>query len=246
MLLNITSTIRLGILCGVLLSLTSCTFFLPVTITGRILDFYRLNQQELRITFEDIYALDNSITPDSVTIDDDGIFFISHKFRNILPQSLTVREGTKIVARLVIRKESGMVEFRDPVGNSTQEFEYNGTGTTEISGLRITPRFDSTELALLNVDRLLDRLEYSDREILVHFSSRPPTGSSLYLWGGFSEHFIDTTIAISDTVVRLDSRFFRDAELQQNLFSGGRFMNPYGWFQPFAAYDFIGHPDHHD
>jgi len=239
---SLESLLRLCIPCCLVPALASCSFILPVAITGRILDIDRLDRKALRPTFEEIYTLHNEITPDSVAIDDDGSFALSHTFRDVLPQTLTLHEGSSVVAKLVIRTESDSVVFVDPVDGSRQTFQYDGHGPLNVRGLRIVPAFDSVSLARLNVDRLLTGLEYSDREIVVHFASIPPRGSRLRFWGGYGRIFVDTTIAVADSVVRLDSRFFWNDEREENVFGGGSFMNPYGWFQPFASFDCVGHP----
>lgn len=42
---------------------------------------------------------------------------------------------------------------------------------------------------------------------------------------------------INSTVV-VDDAFFFDEDAGTNIFQGGHFANPYGWFKPFAVFDF--------
>ena len=223
----------------------SCSFSIPVSITGTILSFAQLNRASLRITFENIHIYNNSNDPDSLVLHEDGSFYLSSKFPNVLPQSLSVWQEDQVVARLVIKQFRDSLQFLDPITASCQQFAFNHTRPTDIVNLQINPVSDSIGLQILNVDRLLDRLRYSDRELVFHFTSLPPVGSTLYLWGGLrGDNFKDTTVQISDTTVRFDNRFFWDADRDKNTFEGGRYSNPFGWFRPFTAGDFSGHTTH--
>jgi hypothetical protein len=170
---------------------------------------------------------------------------LSRKFQNVLPQSLSLWQGDQVIARLVIKQLPDSLLFLDPITTTCQQFVFNHSLLTDIPNLQINPVSDSMSLQILNVDRLLDRLQYSDRELVFNFVSLPPAGSTLYLWGGRrGDNFMDTIVQISDTTVRFDNRFFWDVDRQKSIFEGGRYSNPYGWFRPFAAADFAGHPTH--
>jgi hypothetical protein len=240
---NTRQIVLTGVLTAVVGALMSCSFTIPVSITGRIRHFEALNRATLRITFENIYVYHNSNEPDSLVLHEDGSFYLSSKFQSVLPQSLTLWQANEVVARLVIKQQADSVLFLDPITTTYQRFAYNHTRPTKIANLQINPVSDSASLQILNIDKLLDRLQYSDQELIFHFTSPPPAGSTLYLWGGSrGDKFKDTTFEICDTKVRFDNRFFWDADRQKIIFEGGRYSNPYGWFKPFAAGDLVGHP----
>lgn len=234
-----------AILTTVALYCASCSFVYTVRMTGYILGFQLLGVTDLRMTFENHFLYNNSDKPKSIEIHTDGSFIIADTFYNVLPQTLSLWQKNQVIARLVINDHGHSVSLIDPLTGTNQQYTRTWLGNhLEISGLQIQPTFDSTNLAILNVDKLLDRLQYSEGELVFHFSAIPPTGSKLYLFGGMSGvNFTDTTIQIADTTVQVHSSFFWDYNKKRNIFVGGHFSNPYGWFRPFNINDFPGYPD---
>ena len=158
----------------------SCSYVYTVRMTGSILGFQSLEFADVRMTFENQFVYNNSDKPKSLEIHKDGSFLIADTFYNVLPQTLRLWQKNQVIACLVIKDQGHSVSLIDPLSGTVQQYTHTWLGNhLEISDVHIQPTFDSAKLAILNVDKLLDRLQYSDDELVFHFSAIPPPGSTL-------------------------------------------------------------------
>jgi hypothetical protein len=223
--------LSLLMLCTLVVIFYSCSFRVPLAIRGIIPHYDQLIHRNLSLTYED----ERSRKPDSLSFQNDGSFYFYSTLHNILPQTLTLWSNDTAIARLVFKNQDSTYLY-DPVSKMTHRFEYRRTDTTEITDLIFEPHFDSTSISILNVDKLLSQIDYSDSLLVIHFKSIPPQGSHLYFWGGYRLHnFKDTTIDVASTIISVNLHYFDDGD--KNIFSGFDFINPYGWHKSYQRWD---------
>jgi hypothetical protein len=156
---SVTAIVLTSILVLIIIEFNSCTWPFKVNITGKIHNFAQLNPAGLRLTFESIYGgINNSDKPDSEVVHGDGSFFVSSTFHDVLPQTLSLWQSNKIIARLIIKQERDSIFFFDPIAHTSQHFKYSRPPVlgyqqpTDITDLVLDPVSDSASLRILNID----------------------------------------------------------------------------------------------
>lgn len=225
-----------------MLLIPSCSVVYKCVMTGRVENVELLGGRNLRFTFEPGNYDNHHVAPDSMDVHADGTFRLRAYFRNTYPESFSVWAGDSIVARYRLWRSRDSIAFIDPFTGGRVAYEFDGSDDTPINGFVVVPRLQPDAIAMYNVDELLREIRYTDSALIFTFSSIPPPGSSLFLYGGTWNHDErDTTVAIAGAVVTVSNRLFWHADSNRDVFLGGAFYTPYGWHRSFFRQQVVGY-----